>query len=649
MVGNYDIEFDVASLAVCGVAMLCLFLSKDMTRQANKIYFLLLTAAVGSGIFGIAYAVMDLTPGVYSNASIYAVNYFYLLIHNLTPLLFYFYVLSVTGIRLIDNRATLLLTMIPEILTLILFAVQLFVPCIFYIDATGTYHRDFMMYWLYTNTFLYAVFVIAHIIRFRKAFSKKKLLFFVLFIFGSAFAVVFSFFFPYILLELFLESVAYFSALVAIEDQAEIIDPASHLYNRRMFNEDIGLWFNAGVHFDLFLIKICNVSSIMDAVGLQTVFNALDDVGRRMRSIDSAASVYYLDSGRFAVMMQGKNQNRIDGVKNRLIGMAKEDWKYQELSIPFQAVIYHLCAPEDVHGMEDIANVITREENLATERQYALYEGDGLKDLRYEADVVAALERALEDHSFKVYYQPIWDASTGKIHSAEALLRLFDPEIGFVPPDIFIRIAEQRGYIRRIGEYVFEEVCKFIAEAHPEKLGIRFIEVNLSPVQCMMPDLPERFQAILEKYHVPAEMINLEITETAAAENAERMAECMRRLSELGFTFSMDDYGTGYSNIQGIFRLNFDIIKIDKSILWNTEKIENGSVILESTILMIRGMNRQIVVEGVETEEQKNRLVELGVDYLQGFYFSKPVPKDAFLSYVFSSNLSPEELGQSAN
>lgn len=312
-------------------------------------------------------------------------------------------------------------------------------------------------------------------------------------------------------------------------------------------------------------------------------------------------------------------------------------------------MIYHLCAPEDVHGMEDIANVITREEDLSPERQYALYEGDGLKDLRYEADVVAALERALEDHSFKVYYQPIWDASTGKIHSAEALLRLFDPEIGFVPPDIFIRIAEQRGYIRRIGEYVFEEVCKFIAEAHPEKLGIRFIEVNLSPVQCMMPDLPERFQAILEKYHVPAERINLEITETAAVENAERMAECMRRLSELGFTFSMDDYGTGYSNIQGIFRLNFDIIKIDKSILWNTEKIENGSVILESTILMIRGMNRQIVVEGVETEEQKNHLVELGVDYLQGFYFTKPVPKDAFLSYVFSSNFSPEELGQSAN
>jgi len=153
-------------------------------------------------------------------------------------------------------------------------------------------------------------------------------------------------------------------------------------------------------------------------------------------------------------------------------------------------------------------------------------------------------------------------------------------------------------------------------------------------IQCLRPGFVEHILKIVNSYAVAHSKINFEITESVGAEDYEVLSKVAHDLKKEGFLLSMDDYGTGYSNMEGIFSLDFDVVKIDKSILWNAEKMSRGRIILENSVRMIHDLGCSVLVEGVETEEQIDLLTRLNVDYLQGFYFSKPVPKDRFLEVI---------------
>ena len=173
-----------------------------------------------------------------------------------------------------------------------------------------------------------------------------------------------------------------------------------------------------------------------------------------------------------------------------------------------------------------------------------------------------------------------------------------------------------------------------------ETIGLNLLEINLSTVQCMHRTLPQIFKNTLGHYSLPPIAINLEITESAAINSQEDFLKTINELHDMGFSFSLDDYGTGYSNATYILSMDFDIIKIDKAILWQSEKSESAKIVLRNTVRMIKELGKKILVEGVETKEQMEAMVELGVDYCQGFYFSKPVPQQEFIAFCREFNRS---------
>ena len=245
---------------------------------------------------------------------------------------------------------------------------------------------------------------------------------------------------------------------------------------------------------------------------------------------------------------------------------------------------------------------------------------------------------------FEVYYQPILESPSLRIKSAEALLRLRDPVLGSVPPAEFIPIAERTGLIDALGDYVLEEVCMFLAAGIPDELYLTGISVNLSTLQCVQPGFARRVKSIVSRFGVEPSKINFEITESVAPDDYDALDAVIRDLKSAGFTFAMGDYGVGYSNLQSVFSLDFDMIKIDKNILWSAEKGNIGRAILDNSVRMIREMNRKILVEGVETEEQLRTLTRLSVDYLQGFYFSKPLPKEDFVALARSQQKTTQSI-----
>ena len=265
----------------------------------------------------------------------------------------------------------------------------------------------------------------------------------------------------------------------------------------------------------------------------------------------------------------------------------------------------------------------------------------GIDQLQRYRSIEEAIERALVEKEFRMFYQPIIEASTGRIISAEALIRLNDRVLGFVSPEEFIPISESNGKIHEVSEYVIDTVFRFIKEHNLQNLGVEFIELNLSVMQCMDKKLSQKLEYYLNKYDVDPKHINLEITETATNFDEKRLRTQLQKLKNLGFTFSLDDYGTGYSNLVRVLEYPVDIIKLDKSIVWSAFQNRDSFVTLKNLISMFHDVHRRIVAEGVESEEQRNALRELSCDYLQGYFYSKPVDEDTFISYVQNNQHYP--------
>ena len=242
------------------------------------------------------------------------------------------------------------------------------------------------------------------------------------------------------------------------------------------------------------------------------------------------------------------------------------------------------------------------------------------------------IERALANHGFHVYYQPIYSIEKKRFVSAEALLRLIDEKEGFISPEIFIPAAEKSGAIHKIGDYVLTEVFQFIASSEYKKLGLEYIEINLSVSQCMHHGLADSILESMNRYGVSSNQVNLEITESAASYDQSVMSENLEQLSAAGLTFSLDDYGTGYSNMYRIAALPLKIVKLDKTFVNN----QNSKMwtILQNTVRMIKDLNMEIVVEGIETEEMVKKFSDLKCDFIQGYFFSKPIPQREFVEFI---------------
>lgn len=235
-----------------------------------------------------------------------------------------------------------------------------------------------------------------------------------------------------------------------------------------------------------------------------------------------------------------------------------------------------------------------------------------------------------------MYYQPIYSVNEQRFNSAEALLRLKDDKYGFISPEIFIPAAEKSGAIHKIGAFVLDEVCRFIASEEYKALQLDYIEINLSVAQCMQNDLANQVLETIDKYKITPDQINLEITETAASYSQKTMLENLSVLSDAGISFSLDDFGTGYSNMRRIASLPLHLVKLDKSFadMGENPKLQ---IILQNTIQMIKAMNMKIVVEGIETEKLVQQFSDLQCEYIQGYYYSKPIPKEEFVDFIKES------------
>lgn len=633
----YNIHYDISAIVIYALILYCIFSKKDLRKMQNKMFLVIILTSLATTIFDIISAYTNSYSEKYSMLILYLMNFIYLFLHNAIPILFCIYVAMVSGIIYKNSKRFLALISIPFVISIINFIINPFFDCVFYINDKLEYIHGPLMTWIHISAFFYIVVSIVFMVKNISAISTNKVTGVIFFSIGAIISLFIQLAYPKLLIELFVQSLALFGILITIENEDEVSSGIKNVYNKQAFLNENAILLGNKIDYNVITIKFTNYKYYSAILGAIVMNDVRTDIAHWLCSINKKVETYDCENGAFSIIMKRTSKEEAFAIAENIKEKFSKDWIYNDINVAFNTQICFINIPDDVSEMDKFLSMFDAEYSKNDNKVSFIY-GEQLKFLQRELEVEKAIQRALDNKSFRVFYQPIWDKKTEKIHSAEALVRLFDEKLGNIPPDEFIPIAERNGKIIQIGEYVFEEVCRMFSDNNIQSYGIEFIEVNLSMVQCMHRNLAEKFDEILKKYNISSSYINLEITESAAANSPEMFLNTMEQLKELGFTFSMDDYGTGYSNFSYMFDLDFDIIKLDKSILWNSDKNERAKIILNNTVKMLKEMGLQIVMEGVETEVQKDYVIGLGCDYLQGYYFSRPVERVKFIEYCEQYN-----------
>lgn len=257
-----------------------------------------------------------------------------------------------------------------------------------------------------------------------------------------------------------------------------------------------------------------------------------------------------------------------------------------------------------------------------------------IKEAYKEDDVENMILESIEKQRVEVFFQPIYSTVSKTFESAEALMRLRREDGSIVMPGEFIEVAEKRGSILQLGAEVFEGVCTFIEEHNMKEMGLHYIEVNLSAIQCGYKNLAQDLIDTMERHRVEPHYINLEITESASIGNEKVFLDNLYMLKKYGVSFSLDDFGTGQSNLNYIVAMPVDIVKFDRGMTLSYFENAKAKYVMDAAMMMIKGMNLRIVSEGIENKEQLEIMEELGIQYIQGYYFSKPLPLNQFVKFI---------------
>ena len=425
-------------------------------------------------------------------------------------------------------------------------------------------------------------------------------------------------------------------------------DQLTGLPNRYMFHDrleqEIKKAARAGLTMALLFIDLDRFKDVNDTLGHGTGDILLVEAARRIgacaREVDTAAR---LGGDEFIVLLSElDNAKGIDRVAENILRKLAEPFQLGNQTAHVSASIGIALYPDDATELSHLIKDADQAMYVAkkTGRNRISYFTSQLQEAaETRRQLINDLYGALVAEQFHVYYQPIVDLGTGRIHKAEALIRWLHPQRGLVSPASFIPLAEEIGLIVDIGDWVFREAARQARRCRALGIPEFQISVNCSPVQFRTPDSPcKAWPVYLRELGLPGEAIVVEITEGLLLDAEAGVVKQLADYHHAGIQVSLDDFGTGYSSLSYLKKFDIDYLKIDQSFVRNLATDSDDMALSEAIVVMAHKLGLKVIAEGVETEAQRRLLAAAGCDYAQGYLFSRPLPADAFEALLAGSN-----------
>lgn len=629
----WHIEYEIFSAIIVIFLMVYFFRSKFIPTLQNKIYCALLIFSflfIISNILGsFCLNNIDKIPTFIT----FLLNQAYLLLLPIPAAFISFYVMAIIYQDIRYMKKKLLFLSIPLIVCIILSITNPFTHILFGLSKETGYIRGYGYVATFSSFFFYAIYSAFLSFKYRKAMHESKIWAIRGFLIVSIVAIILQAIFLQYLLTGAACACSLLLTYLSMQNRGLIIDDLTGVLNRQSFIQELDLNINTEQSGFIVTIALDDFKFMNETFGTKNGDIALKEVGKYLINIHDVNHVYRIGGDIFSIVVNSQLCIEPEDIIKKIEERFKKPWLVEEISFNLATSIAVVYYPENAETTEDIIVSIdfSIHEAKRSESRRVIYADASISEkIKKKHMIKNCLKEALEHDGFEVYYQPIFSNSIGRFTSAEALLRLKHKDLGFIPHDEFIIVAEQTGLINAIGLVVFEKVCKFIDSDDFEGLKLDNIAVNLSVVQCMQKNLADDLLYLMDKYKVSPTKFKLEITETVALGSFDIIKETMERLIDLGVKFALDDFGIAYSGVTNMLSLPFSSVKLDKSLIWSIDEDSRHRLTVETIIALINKLNMKAVAEGVETIKCAEDLIAMNCEYLQGYYFSKPVSEEAF-------------------
>ena len=382
----------------------------------------------------------------------------------------------------------------------------------------------------------------------------------------------------------------------------------------------------SGRALSLLYVALDNFRPVNEGYGMRIGDAVLAEIGARLSGcVDGKPFASRIAGDEFVLLISGGLTEAVVAAEN-VVQVVQQTLRIEGLELRLTASVGVAVYPE--HGSRpkliSHAALAMRSVKLGGGAGYAHFDRSMAVDLRDQAELLQDLRQAIERRQLQLYFQPKIDARNLQITAAEALLRWQHPKRGMVGPAVFIPLAERHGLIRSIGSWVIEEACRQAAEWREQGLRMR-VAVNLSGHQLRQDDLVDQIERSMSRHNVRPERLTVEITESVAMEDTAHTRAAFDRLRRAGLHVSIDDFGTGHSSLAALRKLPAAELKIDRAFVTDLESSADARSIAQAIVQMAHTLDLRVVAEGVETEAQRDSLVAMGCDELQGYLFAKPM------------------------
>lgn len=483
--------------------------------------------------------------------------------------------------------------------------------------------------------FITLAITVVRVVKEKRKISRRKRMSVLIWLGVWTLGAVIQMFFPKLLLVSFAGVVGILVLYLMLENPGNNIDRQTGLFNHGAFVQFTRELYNSDKTFAALAIVLDHTS--FKTMRTDVEREIIAEASRYLSSVPGA--VVFKNTGT-EILMLFPDRSKADNAVKAVLERFELGWSRNKgvMVHPHWIYLSDSSLADDAEDLLYLIRYVKQNTDDVGENNFIEVKRELAAKLRKEKETEQLIAEALQEDRLEVWYQPIYSTKNQHFTAAEALVRMRDRDGKLIPPGRFIGIAERNGSILQLGETVFRKVCRFMHENNPMEHGIKYIEVNLSMVQCAYSNLAKDYISVMEEYGISPDMINLEITESASTNAKKVLLENMRELMDYGVNFSLDDFGTGQSNLDYIADMPVEIVKFDKGM--TNAYFESGKTkyIMDAATNMIKGMNLKIVSEGIETEEQYNVMKEMGINYIQGYYFSKPLPENEFLEFIKKKN-----------
>lgn len=632
MIYNYDYDFDIAALMILIVISVFYFTTKRRNNSQSWAFKILIISAMINPIF-------DILGGISIDNQAapiltYSTNMVYFLSDQVTNLFFLLCVVMRIEMRSKMPKLRKVFLIVPIIVMALVVITNPLHGVLFSYNERNYLSGPFRAVIIWAPLFYLGWMVVYTFIN-RMVISRiERYIFYVIAIINSVSRYI-QFYNPSTLVRCFTVSVSILLLYIFNTRLDKDYDAQTGLAGRYYLEEEVKRMIHNNANFSSILIRIIDYDLLAATYGTAYIEEYMRQVAIGIGELTKYYPAYQINDNYYVVNLY--EDQDVEVAKKQVVEVLGKTFNVNGLDIncAYCATIFSFVKSR--HDYDRFAGILSFFQRMSiTNLGFIPFESLKINDSTRENLVECAIEDAINQKSFEVFYQPICTADTQNYITAEALVRLRDPKLGMISPAEFIPLAEENGTISDIGNIVLDKVCEFIEKNDIKAFGLEYIEVNLSTTQCLQRDFIEIIDQITEKHKVTPDKISFEITETASNYAPALFTENLRLLRERGYRLALDDFGSGYANLQRLVSSEFDIIKFDKDMTQRTCDDEKLHDFIEKLQNMFHTMGAKIVAEGVETKEQYEFLKSIGCDYIQGYYFSKPLPMDEFIQFMKS-------------